>query len=60
MKKCKKCGCSVADNIDVCPSCGSVELEAAASQSQENVQQGYDQQMYGQQGYNQQVYGRQG
>ena len=60
MKKCKKCGCSVMDNIDVCPSCGSVDLEAAASQSQENAQQGYNQQqVYGQQGYNQQMYGQQ-
>ncbi len=61
MKKCKKCGCGVADNIDVCPNCGSIDLENGSSQSQGNSQQGYDQQqMYGQQGYGQQTYGQQG
>ena len=61
MKKCKKCGCGVADNIDVCPNCGSIDLENDSSQSQGNSQQGYDQQqMYGQQGYDQQTYGQQG
>ena len=61
MKKCKKCGCDVADNIDVCPNCGSIDLENGSSQSQGNSQQGYDQQqMYGQQGYGQQTYGQQG
>ena len=60
MKKCKKCGCGVADNIDVCPNCGSIDLENGSSQSQGNSQQGYDQQqMYGQQGYGQQTYGQQ-
>ena len=60
MKKCKKCGCDVADNIDVCPNCGSIDLENGSSQSQGNSQQGYDQQqMYGQQGYGQQTYGQQ-
>lgn len=60
MKKCKKCGCGVADNIDVCPNCGSIDLENVSSQSQGNSQQGYDQQqMYGQQGYGQQTYGQQ-
>ena len=36
MKKCKKCGCGVADNIDVCPNCGSIDLENDSSQSQGN------------------------
>ena len=61
MKKCKKCGCDVADNIDVCPNCGSIDLENGSSQSQGNSQQRYDQQqMYGQQTYGQQGYGQQG
>ena len=60
MKKCKKCGCDVADNIDVCPNCGSIDLENGSSQSQGNSQQRYDQQqMYGQQTYGQQGYDRQ-